>query len=259
MSRTISVMLADSSEDFLDTMSSYINIQEDLSVVAAAIDGQRAVSLVKALRPQVLVTDILLRRLDGIGMLKELKSCGEMPNTIVLSAFLNDSIAKEISSLGVCYCFSKPCRAEDLVDRIRECAGDGDGEPDEQRDCGYETEIAEALINFGVMPHLQGYRYLREAIRRTIENSDALSGVTKVLYPELAKTYNTTPKCVERSMRSALEAAWVHGDAARRNGYFGEMTTLLNRRPTNSAFISMITEFILLRSSKERCAELAGV
>lgn len=254
MSHTISVMLADSSEDFLEALSGYINEQEDLSVVAAAIDGEKAVSLVKALRPQVLVTDLLLRRLDGIGMLKELKLTGDMPRTIVLSAFLNDSIAKEISSLGVCYCFSKPCRAPDLAERIRECAYDRSGEPDEYGDCGYETEIAEAMINFGVMPHLQGYRYLREAIRRTIEDADALSGVTKVLYPDLAKTYHTTPKCVERSMRSALETAWNHGDAARRNGYFGEMTMLLTRRPTNSAFISMVTEFILMRNSKERCA-----
>lgn len=240
-------------------MSCYINVQEDLTVVAAAVDGRRTVSLVKALRPQVLVTDILLRRLDGIGMLRELKDTGEMPATIVLSAFLNDSIAKEISSLGVSYCFSKPCRAEDLLVRIRECACACGEEPDGQGECGYETEITEAMINFGVMPHLQGYRYLREAIRRTIEDADALSGVTKVLYPELAKTYKTTPKCVERSMRSALEAAWVHGDASRRNRYFGEMTMLLNRRPTNSAFISMVTEFILMRSQRERCAELTVV
>lgn len=242
----------------MEAMSRYINIQENLSVVATAVDGEKAVSLVRALRPQVLVTDILLRRLDGIGMLRELKLSGDMPQTIVLSAFLNDSIAKEISSLGVSYCFSKPCRPSDLVVRIRECAGVvpcEDGE--QQEESGYETEIAEAMINFGVMPHLQGYRYLREAIRRTIENADALSGVTKVLYPELAKTYNTTPKCVERSMRSALEAAWRHGDAARRNGYFGEMTALLKKRPTNSAFISMMTEFILMRESQEHFAELA--
>lgn len=259
MSQKIKVILADSSEDFLEAMTCYINIQEDLSVVAAAVDGERAVSLVRALRPQVLVTDILLRRLDGIEMLKELKHSGDMPHTIVLSAFLNDSIVKEINALGVNYCFSKPCRLSDLAVRIRECTCGETCQPGQQCDSGYDTEIAEAMINFGVMPHLQGYRYLREAIRRTINDPNTLSGVTKVLYPELAKAYKTTPKCVERSMRSALDTAWEHGDASRRNDYFGEMTMLLSKRPTNSEFISMVTEFILLRKRKERFEELAAV
>lgn len=246
-------MLADSSEDFLEALTCYVNIQEDMTVVGATADGEKSVSMIRALRPQVLVMDILLRRQDGISMLRELRHSGEMPRTIVLSAFLNDSVAKEISALGVSYCFSKPCRLADVVGRIRECEC---GQPGGETGPGYETEIAEALINFGVLPHLQGYRYLREAIRRTIEDDETLRGVTKVLYPELAKTYNTTPKCVERSMRSALETAWRYAPVSRRNDYFGEMTMLMTRRPTNSGFISMVTEFILMRRPKDSRGEL---
>lgn len=203
----------------------------------------------------MLVTDVLLRRLDGLGVMRELKRGGCMPQTIVLSAFFNDIIAAEISSLGASYCFQKPCRTCELINRIRECVHD---EPAEPTVTSYEAEIAEALINFGIMPHLQGYRYLREAIGRTLIDRDALRGVTKIMYPDLAKAYHTTSKCVERSMRNAVDAAWKHGDARRRNGYFGEMTMLLTSRPTNSRFISMMAEFILLRQPHERREELAG-
>ena len=234
----------------------YINGQEDMTVVGTAVDGESAVALVRERRPEVLVTDLLLRRVDGIGMLKELKACGEMPRTIVLSAFLNDSIVREISALGASYCFSKPCRLTDLAVRIRECTRGETAEPDGGK---YETEIAEAMISFGVMPHLQGYRYLREAIRLSIEDPNMLGGVTKVLYPDLAKMYNTTPKCVERSMRSALETAWKYGNAALRDEYFGEVTMLLSKRPTNSEFIAMVKEFILMRKSRANPGELVVV
>ncbi len=254
MAHTISVLLVGSSEDFTETLSKKIVEQEDMVLLAMADDGEKAVSMVQALHPQVLVTDILLRKLDGVGVLKELKRSGEMPQTIVVSAFLNDAIASEIGSLGASYCFPKPCRVSEVINRIRECVQD---EQLEQAECSYDVEIAEALINFGVMPHLQGYRYLREAIRRNID-ADVLRGVTKILYPDLAKVFHTTPKCVERAMRNAVDAAWKHGDAERRNAYFGEMTMLLTERPTNSRFISMMTEFILMRQSQERRESLAG-
>lgn len=217
-------------------------------LLATADDGEKAVSMVQTLHPQVLITDILLRKLDGVGVLKELKRSGELPHTIVVSAFFNDKIASEIGSLGASYCFPKPCRISEVINRIRECVNI---EPLDPVETSYDVEIAEALINFGVMPHLQGYRYLREAIRRNIFDGDALRGVTKILYPELAKAFRTTSKCVERAMRNAVDAAWKHGDAERRNAYFGEMTMLLTERPTNSRFISMMTEFILLHQRQE--------
>lgn len=249
MAHRISVLLVGSSEDFTETLSAKISEQEDMVLLATAEDGEEAMSLVRTLRPQVLVMDILLRKLDGVGFIKELKHSGELPHTIVVSAFFNDSIAAEISSLGASYCFPKPCRISEVINRIRDCVYP---EQSEHTECSYEAEVTDALINFGVLPHLQGYRYLREAICRNINDRETLKGVTKILYPELAKSFRTTSKCIERGMRNALDAAWNNIKPEIRNAYFGELTAHLTERPTNSRFISMMTEFIIIKARRER-------
>lgn len=251
MKRTISVLLADSSDDFSAMISDFIEKETDLSVAGIAQDGEEAVEFARRLRPDVMILDILLRKLDGIGVMRELKNSGELPHTLVVSAFFNDKIASEISRLGADYCFPKPCRLNELISRIRECV------QEEQTGAGglegCDAQITQALINFGVMPHLQGYRYLREGIKRNLEDSSVLRGVTKILYPDLAKYFHTNAKCIERSMRNAVETAWRNGDTERRNRYFGECVIQLTERPTNSRFIAMISEFILMHG----CADQA--
>lgn len=255
MEHKIGVLLVGSSEDFAQALSAKISEQEDMAVLAAAGDGEEAVAMVRSLRPQVIVMDILLRRLDGVGFIKELKRGGDMPHIIVVSSFLNDVIASEISALGASYCFPKPCRISEVINRIRECVYP---EQPGHTECSYAAEVADALMKFGVLPHLQGYRYLREAICRNINDRETLKGVTKILYPELAKAFRTTSKCIERGMRNALDAAWNHTDPEVRNAYFGELTAHLAERPTNSRFISMMTEFILMKARRDAMAGRNG-
>lgn len=253
MDNAIGVLLADSSDDFLTMLADFIECERDMYVAGVAQDGEETVAMARRLRPDVLVTDILLRRLDGIGAMRELRESGDLPRTIVVSAFFNDSIASEISRLGADYCFPKPCRVPELIGRIRECAPAE--EPAREASGGYDAEITEALINFGVMPHLQGYRYLREGIKRNIQDRNVLHGVTKILYPDLAKLFHTNPKCVERSMRNAVETAWRGGDPLRRESYFGPGKMEFSGKPTNSRFIAMVTEFVLLRDVKTSPAD----
>ena len=244
MENDIRVVLADSSDDFLAMLSEYISREPGLELCASAQDGEEALRQIRAKRPDVFVTDILLRRVDGMSVIRELRSTGELPRTIVVSAFFNDSIASEISTLGAVYCFPKPFKISELISRIKECLPDG------QQTAGdggaYDALITEALINFGIMPHLQGYRYLREAIRRNIDDSSVLRGVTKILYPDLAKQFGTNPKCIERSMRNAIETAWRRAGSADRDEYFGETMKRFAERPTNSRFIAAMTEFVLV-------------
>ncbi len=247
MASKISILLVSSSEDFTAALSARINEQEDMTVLASAEDGEQALALARALDVQVIITDILLRKLDGVGFIRELRRGGDMPQIIVVSAFLNDAIAAEISALGVNYCFPKPCRISELISRIRDCAHP---EPSELTSCGYDAEVTNALIAFGVMPHLQGFRYLREAICRNLNDGNATKGITKILYPDLGKVFHTTKKCVERGMRNALDTAWTHVDRQTRNAYFGELTAHLTKRPSNSRFIALITEYVRMKERR---------
>lgn len=249
MAGKIGILLISSSEDYTTALSEGINEQEDMTVLATASDGEQGLALARTIEPQVIVMDVLLRRLDGVGLLRELKRGGDIPPTIVVSSFISDAVAAEIGSLGVKYCFHKPCRVSELIDRIRGCTQPRPVEPSPGR---YDTEVTNALISFGISPHLQGFRYLREAICRNLTQGDATRGITKNLYPDSAKAFHTNAKCIERGMRNALDTAWDRVSPEERNACFGELTAHLDKRPSNSQFISLITEYIRMRESPER-------
>ena len=247
----ISVVLADNSEDFLRLLSERIGQEEDMFVAGAARNGEEAAEAVRRFSPTVLVTDLLLQRLDGLSLLRELRNGGRMPRTIVASAFFNDITARELSTIGVSYCYIKPCRIEELIARIRECAA---AQPYPLSVPGrWDEEIRAALMHFGVIPKHLGYRFLWEAIRRNLEDKDALTGVTKILYPDLAKHFDTNSGCIERCMRNAIKSAWKKPENAEtRDAYFGAFTSGLQEEkpPSNSEFISLIREYILMRRGK---------
>lgn len=249
MEKMIRVLLADTSEDFRSLFRDMIAHQEDIELIGSVDDGEEALALAMSALPDVLVTDVLLRRRDGLSLMRSLKENRCLPPTIVVSAFMNDSVVAQVNRLGAEYCVTKPCRLPELLEHIRRCAG---GESLTRRSVSgaYETDIVEVLVNFGVMHHLNGYRFLQEGIRRTLQDPEALRGVTKILYPELARSFGTTAVRVERSMRSALEAAWENGDASARKAYFGASLCPYERRPTNSEFLAMSAEFIRLKQKK---------
>lgn len=254
MENPISVMLADFSEEYLHALAERVEKESDMRVVGLTQGGDELVELVKKACPDVLVTDVLLKSLDGIGALKQLRELRNMPSTIVVSSFINDGVLVELNDLGIEYCFLKPCSMEELVSRIRrnsecKCRLNSDG-------C--EELISEALVSCGIMPHLRGFRYLREAIKRSIFDQEALRGITKILYPDLAKDFNTNAKSIERSMRNALDTAWRRGDSLRRRQYFGERAAQLDVRPTNSAFIGFMANFVSGKI-EEKKKETAGI
>ena len=247
--KIISVVLADNSEDFLRMLAERIGQEEDMVAQSLARNGEEAAEAVRRFSPTVLVTDLLLQRLDGVSLLRELRTEGKMPRTIVASAFFNDITARELSALGVSYCYMKPCRTEELIARIRECALAQAYAP--AASGRWDEEIRAALMHFGVIPKHLGYRFLWEAIRRNLEDKNALSGVTKILYPDLAKHFDTNSGCIERCMRNAIKAAWKKPENAEtREAYFGSFTSGLQEPPSNSEFIALIREYILMRQGK---------
>ena len=110
-----------------------------------------------------------------------------------------------------------------------------------------EIRVTEVIHQIGVPAHIKGYQYLRDAIMMTIENIDVVNAVTKVLYPTVAKKYNTTSSRVERAIRHAIEVAWDRGDIEVLQGYFGYTVSNIKGKPTNSEFISMIADKLRLQ------------
>ena len=112
---------------------------------------------------------------------------------------------------------------------------------------GLEEMVTSIIHEVGVPAHIKGYQYVREAIMITVENMEVINSVTKILYPEVAKRFHTTPSRVERAIRHAIEVAWDRGDLETLQRFFGYTVSNAKGKPTNSEFIAMISDRIRLK------------
>lgn len=258
--KNISVLIADDNKDFCDILSEYLEKQEDLEIVGVAKDGLEAIDLVSKELPDVLVLDIIMPHLDGLGVLERLASMSldKFPKVIVLSAVGQDKITQRAIGLGADYYVVKPFDFEIFIKRIRQLTGNIQFVPEKKSDYkdllinplpntstqikSLEAEITNIIHEIGVPAHIKGYLYLREAITMVVENIEMLSAVTKELYPSIAKKFNTTPSRVERAIRHAIEVAWSRGKVDTINNLFGYTVHNDKGKPTNSEFIAMVAD-----------------
>ena len=210
MEQPIRIFIADGSRDSVELLRILLEREEDFSVVGTACRGDDALQRFPGSGTELLLCDLLLPGLDGLSLLRRLKADGTLKHAIVLSGFFNDSIARPISAVADNY-LPKPCRA---------------------------------LLEARVMPHLDGFRYLRSALERTCATPALLRGVTKSLYRDVAKEFNTTPACVERSMRAAIDRAWTRMDDDVRLRIFGPEAASRDKAPSNVPFLTAMTAYI---------------
>lgn len=250
------VLIADSGEDFRYLMADTISSEEDLLVVGTAGDGVETLALIEQKHPDIIVMDLVLTKMDGLGVLRKLAQKQQRPAVIIVSGFFNDHVIQEAAELGAYYFMPKPCDIPALLERIRQITasrrvsglvtakqGIAIGAPQES----LETVVTEVIHEIGVPAHIKGYQYLREAIILTINDMDIINSVTKVLYPTVAKKFGTTPSRVERAIRHAIEVAWVRGDLETLQKFFGYTVSNVKGKPTNSEFIAMIADCLSLR------------
>ena len=212
------ILIADADINFRSMLAGMLKEEADMEIIGETDSGEEAVQMVADLKPDVLVMDVLLYHMDGLEVLEALKA-GTRPRVLVLSSFARGSMGEQAISRGADYCIMKPCRLTSVAERIRQItAGSASiadaAEPAETSDsaANRQRQSLEAVVTgiiheIGVPAHIKGYQYLREAIIMTVENMDVINAVTKILYPEVAKRFNTTSSRVERAIRHAIEVA----------------------------------------------------
>ena len=261
METKIRILIADANPDFSSLVSDLISEEGDMEVVGSADNGADALALIGELKPDVLLLDLVLSKLDGLELLRRLGECEPRPHVIVLSGFVNGKVVGECSALGADYFISKPCDPAALLIRIRQLCGADRGEgvlPGYElnasrrsaADAGLESVVTDIIHEIGVPAHIKGYQYLREAIILTIRDMDMINAVTKVLYPEVARKFATTPSRVERAIRHAIEVAWDRGDIEVLHKFFGYTVSTIKVKPTNSEFIAMIADHLSLKQKQ---------
>ncbi|WP_291580036.1 sporulation transcription factor Spo0A [Clostridium sp. UBA6640] len=262
---SISVLIADDNKEFCNILNDYLLSQRDINVVAIAKDGIEALKLIQEKKPELVVLDIIMPHLDGLGVLEKLNSMNldPMPRIIVLSAVGQDKITQRAITLGADYYVVKPFDMDVFTKRIRQMfnntiTSDDTKKPvvvdtpevkaTQNEPMNLEAEITNIIHEIGVPAHIKGYMYLREAITLVVNDIEFLSAVTKELYPTIAKKYNTTASRVERAIRHAIEVAWSRGQVDTINKLFGYTIHNDKGKPTNSEFIAMVADKLRLKN-----------
>ena len=258
MEHQTTVLIADSSEDFCAGLTSALQRAEGFQVVGTAGDGEQAIRLINERKPEVLVLDLMLSKQDGLSVLKAIGGMDRKPITLATSAFITDYVSAAAANLGVRYLMLKPCDMAVLVERMEEIRG---GEslrspaPRRADKTSIESMVTNIIHEIGVPAHIKGYQYLREAIIIAVDDMDVINAITKVLYPQVAKTFQTTPSRVERAIRHAIEVAWDRGDLDTLQSFFGYTVSNTKGKPTNSEFIALIADRLQLQLKSAEAAQ----
>ncbi len=250
MDNQINVILADANEEFRLLLEESIEKTGEFRVVGMTGDGQEVPELAQRLQPAVVVMDVVLPGLDGFGVLERLRAMDPAPAVIVVSAFCREETVSRAMDMGVYFYLPKPVSESSLMEHMRRAV-----RPQESRETVHapalEGMVTAIIHEIGVPAHIKGYQYLREAILLAVADMDVINAVTKVLYPEVAKRFATTPSRVERAIRHAIEVAWDRGDLETLQKYFGYTVNSAKGKPTNSEFIAMIADRLQLQMKRK--------
>lgn len=243
-------------------MKEYFNNQEDMEVVGVAYDGKECLQRLDGLQPDILLLDLIMPHVDGLAVLQHLREQGRsnMPNIIMLTAFGQDEVMKKAVEYGAAYFILKPFDFEHLTNKVREIYQQKHGNTmlmenntiSKRNDHeNIETSITSIMHDIGVPAHIKGYLYLREAIAMVYNDIELLGSITKILYPDIAKKFNTTSSRVERAIRHAIEVAWNRGNIDTIMEIFGYTINVSKAKPTNSEFIAMVADRLRLKYKAE--------
>lgn len=263
--KKLSVGIADDNENMVRMLSNIVANDEELSVIGTARDGEEAYEMIRTKEPDVVLLDIVMPKLDGLGVMDKVnkdKSLKKHPNFIMISAIGQEKVTEDAFRLGADYYIMKPFDKNIIVNRIKMVRKHEHGAGERVREAKFlendvivnkmnlETDVTNMIHEIGVPAHIKGYQYLRDAIIMSVNDIEMLNSITKILYPTIAKKYQTTASRVERAIRHAIEVAWSRGKMDTIDELFGYTIHRGKGKPTNSEFIALIADKIRLEYRK---------
>lgn len=263
----IKVLVVDDNKRIVNILKEAVEREADMEVVGTAADGEEALHMIQMLHPDVVLLDLIMPKIDGLGVMERLQRGRQenIPETIVVSAVSQEKVAENAFRLGAAYYVLKPFDPRVVISRVREVGSRGRQESDKESgkvistvfenrnrrmSDSLESDVTDIIHEIGVPAHIKGYQYLRDAIIMSVNDNDMLGSVTKVLYPSIAKRHKTTSSRVERAIRHAIEVAWSRGRMETIEELFGYTVNSGKGKPTNSEFIALISDKIRLEYKK---------
>ncbi len=244
--KKVQLIILESNEETLSSLSSYFSHDERFNVMGIAMDGAAGLEMIKSYHPDAVLLSLVLKGLDGIGVLEGIASNELDVAAIVMGSFADDTIVNRVMSKGAKYYLVKPFKAELAAERILESVEEK--QPQSVRRGKIDEEISGIFISIGIPPHIKGYNYLREGIKMTVNKPSIINNVTKELYPKIGEKFDTSASKVERAIRHAIEVAWNRGRIDAINAVFGARVYIGTEKPTNSEFIALVADKLILEN-----------
>lgn len=255
MNHKVKVLIGDDSVEFGLSCANCFR-SKGIYTVTRKKDGKALLESIKTDCPEVVIMDAVMIHYDAVEVMTKLRaSGGKMPYFIITSAYDNAFLEKQVVEAGASYFVQRPFDNEMMLDRaLKLMKGEPVNVVKEPQDL--EVIVTDMIHQLGVPAHIKGYHYLRTAILMAIDDKELLESITKLLYPGVAKKYDTTSSRVERAIRHAIEIAWDRGNIETLNSFFGYTVNTCKGKPTNSEFIALITDKLRLqyRNGEKRFA-----
>lgn len=253
----LKVLLVDDNARITAMLKEILEEDNEIEIVGMAEDGIKALELIEDKRPDLVLLDLIMPKLDGIGVMEKVGQMeGKLPKIIVVSGVSQEQITEAAFALGAMYYVLKPFNKDMVLHLVQKCktgaknaflAGVAENKRLEKIErYDLESDVTNIIHEIGVPAHIKGYQYLRDAILMSVDNSEMLNSVTKILYPSIAKQRGTTPSRVERAIRHAIEVAWSRGRLDTIDELFGYTIHTGKGKPTNSEFVALIVDKIRL-------------
>ena len=247
--KKINILMIDDNINLIGMVKEYFKGNEDINIVFEAHDGEEGINEITKNSDKIdlIILDLIMPNKDGIYVLKEMKKRGLNKKVIVATSYNAAEVIREVSEFGVSYYILKPFDLSDLEKRIYDITKKEKNNKDiDFYTSNLQVSITKMLHELGIPSHIKGYQYIREAVNIIFENPSVIGGITKELYPELAKKFNTTTSRVERAIRHAIEVSWNRGNLDFMEEIFGYSVDIDKAKPTNSEFMVTIADKLRL-------------
>ena len=240
------VLMIDDNIELVNMVKEYFRSNSNIEIVLEAHDGEEGINLIDKKKEMydLILLDLIMPKLDGRGVLEQMKEKSIDKKVIVLTSYNNPDMIRKVSELGISYFILKPFELAELEKIICEVSNPskyGNKAIDLYHN-NLEKSLTKILHDLGVPSHIKGYQYIRDGIIMIYDNPNMIGGITKELYPDIAKKYVTTVSRVERAIRHAIEVSWNRGNLDLMEEIFGFSVDVDKAKPTNSEFIVTIAD-----------------
>ncbi len=246
------VILQDNIEGIESVVKAISNLN-NFEVVGTSCDGAQGLELVSKLNPDFLILGIVLKNLDGVAVMEEIKKLNLKTKIVILSSITSEPTISRAMNAGAIYYLAKPCKSEVLVERLTELSCESISNNKDlvakMKKTSLDEKISKIFISVGIPPHIKGYQYLREGVKMAVNIPGIINNITKELYPSIGEKFNTSASKVERAIRHAIEVAWARGRIESINNMLGMRAYGPGDKPTNSEFIALIADKMMLEGA----------